>query len=387
VAVAAVAFASPIHGEFVEKKFREAKALLPELSGPYSSADEAPSVSVKALLIVNLTGGTSVAAVEYAKRVGVDKVVALGFPEHNSLASALSTKAVFEAEGGRAWVFQCPPVEDCSSAAQSAYAVAKAAAALTRPRVLLIGPRTKQAERFEAKFGGRVENMSLEDFIRVVEGSPPDPKIAAAFGVSDERIAKIYSALARASRGFDGVAINCFPFIMRYGATPCLPLSLLNAESGPAACEGDLQALAAMMISKALTGKSGWISNVVYAKPAEAYFAHCTVALDMAKGPKPVPHFETGRPYGLAASLAERVYTAISVGPGFDKMAVGLMEVEESGMLVEWACRTQALVKPAFDGRRILELAPANHHIFIPGDLREELKAVAHLLGIQYIGY
>lgn len=387
MAVAAVAFASPIHGEFVERKFKEAKSLLPELLGPYSSADEAPAVGAKALLIVNLTGGTSAVAVEYAKKIGVDKVVALGFPEHNSLASALSTKAIFEAEGGRAWVFQCPPIEDCSSVAHSAHAVAKAAAALTRPKVLLIGPRTKQAERFEAKFGGRVENMSLEDFVKVVEGSPPDPEVAAAFGVSDERIAKIYSALRRVSQGFDGVAINCFPFILKYGATPCLPLSLLNARGGIAACEGDLQALAAMMISRALTGRSGWISNVVYAKPTEAYFAHCTVALDMAKEARPVPHFETGRPYGLAASLAERTYTAVSVGPQFDKMAAGFVEVEESGMLVDWACRTQALVKPAFDGRRILELAPANHHVFMPGDLREALKALAHLLGMQYIEY
>ncbi|MBP1449959.1 MAG: fucose isomerase, partial [Thermoproteus sp.] len=232
-----------------------------------------------------------------------------------------------------------------------------------------------------------VDVMSVDDFIRVVEGSPPAPEVEAAFGVVDDRIAKIHAALKRISAGFDGIAVNCFPFIMKYGATPCLPLSILNASGHAAACEGDLQALAAMLIARGLAGVSGWISNVVYAKPEELYFAHCTISLDMAKSRRIVPHFETGRPYGLAAELAEGRYTAISVGPKFDKMAAGIVDVEESGILADWACRTQARARPLFDGRRLLELAPANHHVLVPGDRRGELKAVAHLLSMEYAEY
>ncbi|MEL9991649.1 MAG: hypothetical protein QXP98_06310 [Thermoproteus sp.] len=43
--------------------------------------------------------------------------------------------------------------------------------------------------------------------------------------------------------------------------------------------------------------------------------------------------------------------------------------------------------RPKFDGRRIAELAPANHHVFMPGDLRDELKAVAHLLDMALLEY
>jgi len=185
----------------------------------------------------------------------------------------------------------------------------------------------------------------------------------------------------------DGKAIACFPYILKYGVTPCLALALANAKGDVVACEGDLQALAGMLVSKGLTGYSGWIANAVYAKGAEAFFAHCTAALNMAKSWRLMPHFETGRPYGLAASLAEGRYTAVSFGPAFDKLAVGVFDAVESGNLVDWACRTQLRAKPLFDGRRLFEAAPANHHVFIPGDRREEVRAVAYLLGVGLLEY
>ncbi len=40
-----------------------------------------------------------------------------------------------------------------------------------------------------------------------------------------------------------------------------------------------------------------------------------------------------------------------------------------------------------FDGRRLFEAAPANHHVFIPGDRREEVRAVAYLLGVGLLEY
>ncbi|MFP3292702.1 MAG: hypothetical protein RXO30_09625 [Thermoproteus sp.] len=96
----AVAFYSPVHGEeYVERRFRDAALHLPEVLGPFKSADEAPEVRAKALLAVTLTGGTGVAVAEYARRLGVRSVVTLGFPEHNSAASSLSARSYLEAEG------------------------------------------------------------------------------------------------------------------------------------------------------------------------------------------------------------------------------------------------------------------------------------------------
>ena len=381
----AVAFYSPVHGEeYVERRFRDAARHLPEVLGPFKSADEAPEVRAKALLAVTLTGGTGVAVAEYARRLGVRSVVTLGFPEHNSAASSLSARSYLEAEGVRVWPVHCAPGEDCGEVAARARGIARAVALLTEPRVLLIGRRTAQADRFSAKFGGVVDVMDLDKFAEVVEGSEPDPEFISVFGV--EEAAKIYAAF-KSLGGYDGKAIACFPYILKYGVTPCLALALANAKGDVVACEGDLQALAGMLVSKGLTGYSGWIANAVYAKGAEAFFAHCTAALNMAKSWRLMPHFETGRPYGLAASLAEGRYTAVSFGPAFDKLAVGVFDAVESGNLVDWACRTQLRAKPLFDGRRLFEAAPANHHVFIPGDRREEVRAVAYLLGVGLLEY
>ncbi len=381
----AAAFYSAVHGEgLAKRRFEEAKRYMPELLGPFKSAEGAPRVKAKALLAVTLTGGTGMMVADYARKLGVKSVITLGFPEHNSAASSLSARSYLEAEGVRVWPLHCAPGESCGDVAARARSIAKAVAFLTEPRVLLIGGRTTQADRFTAKFGGVVDVLGLDEFAELVRSSPPDPEFLSTFGV--EEVAKIYAAL-RSLNGYDGKAIMCFPYILKYGVTPCLALALANAKGDVVACEGDLQALAGMFISKGLTGYSGWISNVVYARGDEAFFAHCTAALNMARSWRLMPHFETGRPYGLAASLSETRYTAVSLGPAFDKIAAGVFDVLESGNLVDWACRTQLRARPLFDGGRIFELAPANHHVFMPGDRLPELRAVAYLLGLDLVEY
>jgi len=199
----AVAFYSPVHGEeYVERRFRDAARHLPEVLGPFKSADEAPEVRAKALLAVTLTGGTGVAVAEYARRLGVRSVVTLGFPEHNSAASSLSARSYLEAEGVRVWPVHCAPGEDCGEVAARARGIARAVALLTEPRVLLIGRRTAQADRFSAKFGGVVDVMDLDKFAEVVEGSEPDPEFISVFGV--EEAAKIYAEFKSLGGGLLG---------------------------------------------------------------------------------------------------------------------------------------------------------------------------------------
>jgi L-fucose isomerase-like protein len=57
------------------------------------------------------------------------------------------------------------------------------------------------------------------------------------------------------------------------------------------------------------------------------------------------------------------------------------------GLLYETMCRTQITLELGFNAEEIPIYAPANHHVIIPGDLREELRAIANLLGIDYIEY
>jgi L-fucose isomerase and related proteins len=148
------------------------------------------------------------------------------------------------------------------------------------------------------------------------------------------------------------------------------------------ACEGDLLASLAMLLARRLTGCNGWIANAVYGRGDEAVFAHCTVSLDMVKSWRLMPHFESGLPCGLAGELAHQLYTAVSISPRFDKAAVGRARLERGGNLLQHTCRTQA----AFRFERAVKLeaeAPANHHVFMPGDVarrgRRRVEAPRHV--------
>jgi len=174
-----------------------------------------------------------------------------------------------------------------------------------------------------------------------------------------------------------------FPLSREKQGDPCLALVLLNAEGYTVACEGDLAAGFAMLMSRRLTGRPGWIANVVYAKGRQTAFAHCTISLDMVKSWRIMPHFESGYPHGLSGELAENVYTAVSLSPKMDKIAVGVAKVLKSGGFMERSCRTQALVEIG----DVADRAPANHHVLIPGDVTEEVKVAAKLLKLEVVEY
>ncbi|MGC9051715.1 MAG: fucose isomerase, partial [Pyrobaculum sp.] len=93
-----------------------------------------------------------------------------------------------------------------------------------------------------------------------------------------------------------------------------------------------------------------------------------------------------GYPHGLSGELREAVYTVVSVAPRFNRAAVGVAEVVKSGNFMQEACRTQAAVKFGRDLRLEAE-APANHHVFMPGDVAEEAEAVFKLLSIPTTRY
>jgi hypothetical protein len=50
-------------------------------------------------------------------------------------------------------------------------------------------------------------------------------------------------------------------------------------------------------------------------------------------------------------------------------------------------CRTQAIFEVDYNTEEIPLYAPANHHLLIPGDVKNLFKAVASLLGLDYVEY
>ncbi|AFA40272.1 L-fucose isomerase-related protein [Pyrobaculum oguniense TE7] len=369
---------SPIHGEDFVK---DVKSSVASAVGELKEVGECgPSFP----LIIHATGGTTATALELVERCKARGAVLVGFGEHNSFASALHTKAELEARGLPAVAFHCPSYRNCREALAKARRVANTASSLIGAKAVLIGVETAQARVLRERFGWSIRVVPLEEFEKLVDSSDPDREALALFG--DEKVAKIAAALSQYAAGADVVAIQCFPFLMKRRYTPCLSIAVLNSRGKTVACEGDLASGFLMLMARGLTGSSGWIANVVKYTGAEGVFAHCTISLDMAKSWRVTTHFESGFPYGLVAELRERVYTVVSISPRLDRAALGTVEVVKSGNFLPDACRTQAFVK--FDRHVRLEAeAPANHHVFIPGDVVDEAEAVLRLSAIPTSRY
>jgi len=353
---------------------------------PYVGAFRNPRAPApqKFPLVIHATGGTTAAALELVKASGARGAVLVGFGENNSFASALHTKAELEAMGLPVVAYHCPSYTECGDVLTKARRVAEAASSLVGVGAVLIGSETYQAELVRGRFSWSVEVIPLSVFEEAVANAEPDQEAEALFG--DVKAAKVAAALGKFAEGADLVAIQCFPFLMKSRITPCLGLALLNARGRTVACEGDLSAGLAMLLARRLTGYSGWIANAVYGRGDEAVFAHCTVSLDMVKTWRLMPHFESGLPHGLAGELAHQLYTAVSISPRFDKAAVGRARLERGGNFLQHACRTQA----AFRFERAVKLeaeAPANHHVFMPGDVADEAADVLRLLAMFVTRY
>ncbi len=106
----------------------------------------------------------------------------------------------------------------------------------------------------------------------------------------------------------------------------------------------------------------------------------------MVKSRRLMPHFESGLSHGLAGELAHQLYTAASISPRFDKAAAGRARLERGGNFLQHTCRAQAAFR--FERAVMLEAeAPANHHVFMPGDVADEAADVLRLLAMSVTRY
>lgn len=414
IKVALIPFASKLHGEryyssaydVVRKHILRtgfSVEVLPIISSEEEVGELAKKYSDVLPIFVALTGGVSELMRKFANMANYSRVILFGHGEHNSLPSTISAKAKMELNGVWTWLFHCVNVNsiECSIEIRRMVNVARAVASLLNSRVLLIVPYAEKpeiAEDFEARFEATVDVIPI-DYFSKLESVREDyvERFLEAFNKVEFRVpkgelvdvAKIY-ALTKSiveSKGYSGVAIDCFPYLVKYQRAPCLALALLNAEGVVTACEGDLVSLALMMLSKSLTGTSGWVANASAFSGEKAYFAHCTIALNLVKNPVVTTHFESGYPYSLTGKLTSDVYTVVSLSYDFAVATISLGRVVDSGLLSESMCRTQVILDLGVRAEKIPIVAVSNHHVLIPGDVRNELKAVMALLGVDYAEY
>lgn len=410
-----IPFASRLHGEEYYTFVREAVKkhifrpsisveFLPVISSEGEAEEYAKKYSNALPVFVALTGGVSGLMQKFSSTANYNRVIVFGHGEHNSLASAVSAKAKMELRGTWTWLFHCKSVDssECAVEIRRMTNVAGAVASLLGAKVLLVGPYTEKprsAKDFEARFEAVVDVMPMDHLALGLESAKKEyvEHFLEVFNKIESKmprnvfanVARVYAFLRTTieSSNYDGVALDCFPYLVKCGVTPCTALALLNAERMVISCEGDLATLALMLISKALTHTSGWMANAAAFDDERAYFAHCTIALNAIKEPTVVSHFESGCPYSLTGKLLGSVYTATSLSPDFAVMTVTTGRVLDSGLIYDTMCRMQAVLELGFSTKKMPLVAVANHHVLIPGDVREELKAIARLLGLSYAEY
>lgn len=180
----------------------------------------------------------------------------------------------------------------------------------------------------------------------------------------------IYGALCRLRDKYalDALTIRCFDLLGTVRNTGCLALALLNSEGVPASCEGDIPALLSMMISRALTGVSGFQANPSRINPltGELLFAHCTVPLCMLTDYEYDTHFESGIGVAVRGLLPEGDVTLFKTDG-----ALNCYMVTDAALLCNGQennlCRTQVTLRAPDAIPYFLQQPIGNHHIIVPG--------------------
>ena len=174
-----------------------------------------------------------------------------------------------------------------------------------------------------------------------------------------------------------GFTLRCFDLLSTVKDTGCMPLARLNAEGYVAGCEGDVPAMLSMMIVRSLTGVSGFQANPAHINPetGEMLFAHCTIPLNMVERYELDTHFESGIGTGIRGFMKAGPVTIFKVSGDLSRRFIAEGELIENQSKPD-LCRTQQLIRLSDKSQTSYFLTNpiGNHHIILPGHLKELLE-------------
>lgn len=177
----------------------------------------------------------------------------------------------------------------------------------------------------------------------------------------------------------DAITVECFSLVQENEVTACLGLSFLNDIDIPAGCEGDLCSIVGMMLVRSLGEDIPWMANIAGIKDSEVLLAHCTAPTNALSEHHINTHFETGKGTAINGRYKEGDVTILRLNNTLDKLFFSYGEVVD-GMYEKHACRTQLHVKlPAEDIHTLKSDPLGNHHLVLPGDHTEMLRALAEV--------
>ncbi len=174
----------------------------------------------------------------------------------------------------------------------------------------------------------------------------------------------------------DGFTVRCFDLLTAVHNTGCVALAKFNSEGTVAGCEGDVPAMLSMMVSLALTGKTGFQANPaqIDVEQGRMLFAHCTIPLNMVSRYELDTHFESGIGVGIRGYLEGPV-------TGFKLSGDATRHFTAEGTILSCGnkpnlCRTQVEVQLAEPRKANYFLTDpiGNHHIIILGRHQAEIE-------------
>ena len=320
---------------------------------------------------------------------GAERFLLLTSGQSNSLAASLEILSYLQQQGLRGEVLHGSETY-LRRRVQTLETVAAAREKLRGTRVGVVGAPSDWLIASHAdpaalaeKLGLTLQDIPMEELLAEIRQAPADPQPAQMPMARD-----VSGAWADASRishalrtlvqrhGLGAFTLRCFDLLTAVGNTGCLALAQCNADGIPAACEGDIPALLAMMIAQALTGRTGFQANPARIDPdsGEMLFAHCTVPFNMVREWTCDTHFESGIGIGIHGELPEGPVTVFKVSGKLDRhfAAEGelLYNQYESNL-----CRTQVVLQLSpEDARYFLTNPIGNHHIILPGHCKTLLE-------------
>lgn len=179
--------------------------------------------------------------------------------------------------------------------------------------------------------------------------------------------------------GLQGFTLRCFDLLTTVRDTGCMALARLNSEGYVAGCEGDVPAMLTMVITRALTGVSGFQANPANINPetGELLMAHCTIPLDMVERYETDTHYESGIGTAVRGYMKPGAVTIFKMAGDLSRCFIAEGELVDN-QSKPGLCRTQQLIRLSDikQASYFLTNPIGNHHIVMPGHQRELLETV-----------
>lgn len=240
------------------------------------------------------------------------------------------------------------------------------------------------------KLGIEIVNIAIDEVVDAYNAIADTPSDCATLAekattkATKEAVpgaVKLYYALKEvvSRHRLNGFTIRCFDLLGVVRNTSCYALACLNADGIVAGCEGDIPTLLTMMITKAVTGVSGFQANPsrIDPKTGEMLVAHCTIPLNMVTRYELDTHFESGIGIGIRGYMAEGPVTIFKVSGDLSRHFTAEATLERS-LAEPNLCRTQQvlqLTKPE-QATYFLTAPIGNHHVIVPGHVASILSAL-----------